>query len=92
MRSWRSRKRREHARLYGAFFHSGFLLRRCSEFPARRDFPTLHSALLKLKIADGARGRTPTVVSSSSTESQGSVEAKRVLAWSQSQRRGVTCD
>lgn len=27
-----------------------------------------------------------------STESQGSVEATRVLAWSQSQQRGVTCD
>ena len=33
MRSWRSRRRREHARLFGAYFHSGFLLRRRSEFP-----------------------------------------------------------
>lgn len=36
VRSWRSRKRRERARLYGALFHSGTFAPPALRVPARR--------------------------------------------------------
>lgn len=48
MRSWRSRNRREHARLYGAYFNSG------SSAPPRSEFPhaVVPNAAFGLEIAD----------------------------------------